>query len=83
MHFAAADAGGIAGADDRADRRAGDGGRLHAELVEDLADEDVRHAPGAATPQGKTDTRTQADMTRPFARECGGGMLAAQVKFRP
>ena len=47
-HVAAGEAGRIAGADDRADRRSGDQRRLDAELVEGFADQDMRHAAGAA-----------------------------------
>ena len=66
-HVLAAEAGRVAGADDRADRGAGDQRRLDAELVERLADEDMHHPAGAAAAQGQTDTQTP-DMTFPLKR---------------
>ena len=80
-HLAAAEAGGVAGADDRADRGAGDHRRLDAELVEGLADEDVRHAAGAAAAKSKTDTRLNRHDAFPSGRESGGPIPARQDRF--
>ena len=48
-HLAAAHAGGIARADDGADRGAGDGDGLHAHLIERFGDDDMGEAARSAT----------------------------------
>ena len=88
-HLAAAHAGGIARADDRADRGAGDGDRLHAHLVQRLEHRQFARAPRAppppsasanglhfAPPRGRSATRS-----RPAAAPsapCAGGVLAGR-----
>jgi hypothetical protein len=67
-HLAAAHAGGVAGADDRADRRAGDGDRLHPHLVQRLGDDDVGEAARPAAAERQCDRLHRA----PASREAPG-----------
>jgi hypothetical protein len=81
-HLAPGDARRVARPDDRADGGAGDLGRLQAELVERLADEDMGHAPGAAAAQSETDTRLHRHGPLPSPGESGGGRPRRQAQFR-
>ena len=48
--------------------------RLDAKLVEGFADEDVRHAAGAAAAERKTDTQVTRHYAFPFAGEILAGL---------